>query len=83
MKTFLYILFLVVGVIVIGHLLAAAVGMIIYFAVAAVILGCIVSFVKYKLQQRQERKHPHRTHVRATKQADRTLKEIERTINKQ
>lgn len=83
MKTLLYILLTVVGVIVIAYLLMTAVGLLIYIAIAAVILGCAVALIRYWVRKHQERKQPLRTHARAEKAADRALKDIERTINKQ
>ena len=83
MKTLLYIVLTVVSVVALAFLLAAGVGFLIYVAIAAVILGCAVALVRYWVRKHQERKHPLRTHARAEKAADRALKEMERTINKQ
>lgn len=47
------------------------------------ILGLVVALVRSWIWKRNERLHPLRQHARAEKAADRALKDIERTINKQ
>ncbi len=83
MKTLLYILLTVVSVVLIAYALAAGVGFLIYIVIAAVLLGSAVAFIRYHIRKHQERKHPLRLHARAEKAADRALKDMERTINKQ
>ncbi len=74
---------MVAALIVIASLLSVTVGFLIHIAIAAVILGCVIALVRYWIRKHQERTHPLRQNARAEKVADRTLKEIERTINKQ
>jgi hypothetical protein len=81
-KILFYILLTVVGVVLIAYLLAASVGLIIDLAIAAAFIGGFVALVRYGIQKHHERTHPLRQDARATKAADRALKDIERTINK-
>ena len=71
------------SVVALAFLLAAGVGFLIYIAIAAVILGCAVALTRHWVRKHRERKHPLSKHARAEKAADRALKDIERTINKQ
>ncbi|MCW3094955.1 MAG: hypothetical protein JWL77_573 [Chthonomonadaceae bacterium] len=82
-KILFYILLTVVGVVLIAYLLAATVGMLMYIGIAVAILGIVVAIVRYGIRKHHERTHPLRQHARAVKAADRALKDIERTINKQ
>lgn len=83
MKTLLYALLIIGGVVLIAYALAAAVGMLMYIGVAIIILSILGAIVQYAIDRHKEHKEPRRKHARATKSAERALKEMERTINKQ
>lgn len=82
-KVLFTILMAVVGVVLIAYMLAAAVGTLMYIGIAVAILGIVVAIVRSWMQSHHERKHPIRQHAKAEKAADRALKEMERTVNKQ
>ena len=83
MKTLFYILLTIGSVIVIAYLLAATTKLILDLAVATAIIGGGIGLLRYGIRKHHERVHPVRQDARATKAADRALKEMERTINKQ
>jgi len=82
-KVLFYILLAVVGVVLIGYTLAAAVGTLMYIGIAVAILGIVIAIVRSWMQSHHERTHPIRQHAKAEKAADRALKDMERNINKQ
>lgn len=82
-KTLLYLILTVVSVVALAFLLAAGVGFLVYIAIAAVIIGCAVVLVRHWVRKHQKRKYPLGRHARLEKAADRALKDMERTINKQ
>jgi uncharacterized membrane protein (DUF106 family) len=82
-KTLLYLILTIVGLVVIIYMLMTTLGLLIHVAIAAVVITVIIALIRYWYVSHQERKAPHRKHLRASKAAERALKDMERNVNKQ